>query len=325
MARVVVVTGASSGVGRATARHFASRGWDVGLVARNAAALENARREVESLGRRARVALADVADAGAVERAADEVERELGPIDVWVNNAMASVFAAVQDIRPDEIRRVTEVTYLGTVYGTMSALRRMRRRGRGVIIQVGSALGYRAIPLQSAYCGAKHALLGFTEALRCELLHDKSPVRLVTVNLPAINTPQFDQVRSRLPGRPRPVAPVYQPEVAARAIYAAVRLRRRELNVGYMCSTAILGGHLAPGLTDRYLAATGYEAQLEPGPPPVGDNLFRPPAGDPGAHGSFDAEAWPRSAHLWFELHRGAVLAALAVVAAAAAWGRRHV
>lgn len=322
---VAVVTGASSGVGRATARLFAEKGYDVALVARNRAALEAARAEVRARGRRACAVACDVSDAAGLDAAAATVEELLGPIDVWVNSAMVSVFSPAAELAPEELRRVTEVTYLGAVFGTLAALKRMRPRGRGVIVQVGSALAYRGIPLQSAYCGAKHALQGFNEALRCELLHEGSGVRTIMVNLPAVNTPHFDVVRTRLPGRPRPVAPVYQPEVAARAVLAAAtRVRRRELNVGVMSSAAILGSAVAGGLADRWLARTGYASQQSPEPvePGRADNLFAPPERDLGARGRFDPESASRSPHLAFELHRGAWLAALAVAAACLAWRR---
>ena len=316
--RVAAITGASSGVGRACARLFADRGWDVGLIARNVPALENARAEVEALGGRALVAPADVADAAAVEASAAAIERELGPIEAWINSAMTSVFSPVERLEPLELERVTAVTYLGNAYGTMAALRRMRPRDRGVIVQVGSALAYRAIPLQAAYCAAKHALQGFTESVRCELLHERSRVRVSMVQLPALNTPHFEVARSRLPGQPRPVAPVYEPEIAARAVYdAATRLRRREFNVGWMSSGSIVANNLVPGLLDRYLARTGWRSQQLPEPAPAdrADNLFAPPDRDLGARGRFGGESASRSPHLWFERHRRPL--ALAGLAAA--------
>src|SRR5438105_11498083 len=255
---VVVITGASAGVGRATVREFARHGAHIGLVARGRDGLEGARREVEEAGGRALVLPTDVADADAVETAAETVERELGAIDVWVNNAMASVFSPVKAMRADEFRRVTEVTYLGCVHGTLSALRRMQPRDRGTIVQVGSALAYRSIPLQSAYCAAKHAIVGFTDSLRCELRHDGSRVHLTVVHLPALNTPQFDWVRSRLPRRAQPVPPIYQPEVAARAIWWAAHHRRREVHVAFPTVLAIQAEKIAPGVLDRYLGRTGY-------------------------------------------------------------------
>lgn len=322
---VAVVTGASSGVGRATARLLAENGYDVALVARNRGALEHAKAEVESRGGRACAVVCDVADAAGLDAAAATVEELLGPVDVWVNSAMVSVFSPVAELEPEELRRVTEVTYLGAVFGTLAALKRMRPRGRGVIVQVGSALAYRGIPLQSAYCGAKHALQGFNEALRCELLHERSGVRTIMVNIPAVNTPHFDVVRTRLPGRPRPVAPVYQPEVAARAILAAAtRVRRRELNVGVMSSLAIASSAVAGAFADRWLARTGYASQQSSEPVEAGrrDNLFAPPERDLGAHGRFDAESASRSPHLAFELRRGAWLAAAALAAVCLVWRR---
>src|SRR5262249_50312901 len=251
---VVAVTGASAGVGRATARAFAREGADVGLIARGRERLEAAKHEIEATGRRAVVAEADVADSNQVESAAELIEDELGPIDVWVNNAMATVFAPVSDTTPEEFRRATEVTYLGSVWGTMSALRRMRARDDGVIVQVGSALAYRGIPLQGAYCGAKHALQGFLESLRTELLHEGSNVRVTMVQLPALNTPQFTWSRAKLPHSPQPVPPIFQPEVAADAIVWAASHPRREVMVGWPTVKAIVGNAVAPSVADRYLA-----------------------------------------------------------------------
>jgi NAD(P)-dependent dehydrogenase (short-subunit alcohol dehydrogenase family) len=295
---VVVVTGASSGVGRACAREFARRGARVALLARGRDGLEAAKAELDV---RSLALEVDVADADAVENAAARVEDELGPIDVWVNNAMLSVFAPIKELEPDEIRRVTEVTYLGTVYGTMAALRHMLPRDRGVIVQVGSALAYRAIPLQAAYCGAKHAIEGFTESLRCELLHDKSDVHVTMVQLPALNTPHFDVVRSRLPRHPKPVPPIYQPEVAARAIVWSAEHPRRELWVGRSTVLALVANRFVPGLLDRYLARTAYDAQQtdQPVSPDRPDNLEDALPGDRGAHGEFGAEARERSFQLW--------------------------
>src|SRR5215813_7147603 len=258
---VVVITGASAGVGRATAREFAKRGAHIGLLARGRDGLEAARREVEEMGGRALALPVDVADADRVEAAAAEVEEKLGPIDVWVNNAMTSVFSPVKEMKPEEFKRVTEVTYLGAVYGTLSALKRMLPRDHGVIVEVGSALAYRGIPLQAAYCGAKHAIQGFVDSLRCELLHDGSNVQVTMVQMPALNTPQFGWVKSRLPHKAQPVPPIYQPEVAADAIYFAGHNPRREFYVGFSTVKAIIGNKLIPGVADWYLARRGYTAQ----------------------------------------------------------------
>jgi NAD(P)-dependent dehydrogenase (short-subunit alcohol dehydrogenase family) len=298
---VVVITGASAGVGRATARKFGRAGACVGLVARGRDGLEAARREIEELGGRAVMAMTDVADAGAVEAAAEQVEESFGEIDIWINNAMASVFSPIHEMSADEFRRVTEVTYLGIVHGTLAALRRMRRRNRGIIVQVGSALAYRAIPLQAAYCAAKHAVQGFTESLRCELLHDKSKVQVTMVQLPALNTPQFGWVKSRLPRKAQPVPPIFQPELAADAIYFAAHHPRREFYVGWPSAKAIVANKFVPGLLDRFLARTGYDSQQYDGPEDEDrpNNLYEAVAGDHGAHGSFDARAKSWSAQWW--------------------------
>lgn len=323
MPQVVVVTGASAGVGRATARAFAERGAHLALIARGQDGLEAARREVEALGSRALALPLDVADADAVEAAAERIERQLGPIDVWVNNAMASVFSPVKETTPEEYRRVTEVTYLGYVYGTLAALKRMLPRDRGAIVQVGSALAYRGIPLQSAYCGAKHAIQGFCDSLRCELLHDGSRVHLTMVQMPALNTPQFGWVKSRLPRKPQPVPPIFQPEVAARAIVWAAHHRRREVWVGLPTVVAIAGNRIAPWVADRYLARTGYDSQQYDGAadPDRPHNLWRPLPGDAGAHGAFDERAKSFNLQSWLNLHRaplalaGALLAGIAGIA----------
>ena len=319
----VAVTGASSGVGRATAHAFAREGATVGLIARGREALDATAAEVRSLGGRPVVLPCDVADADAVEAAATELS-EHGAIDVWVNNAMASVFAPVWEIGAEEFRRVTEVTYLGVVNGTLSALSRMRPRGEGTIVQVGSALAYRGIPLQGAYCACKHAIQGFNESLRCELRHESSPVRVTMVQLPAMNTPQFEMVRSRLPYRAQPVPPIYQPEVAARAILAAAkRPHRREWWVGGSTAITLLGNAVAPGLGDRYLARTGFESQQteEPEPENRPDNLFSPLPGRRSARGRFDDRAHACSAQWQLTRHRrvlGAGAAALALAAGVA-------
>jgi NAD(P)-dependent dehydrogenase (short-subunit alcohol dehydrogenase family) len=317
--RVVVVTGASAGVGRAIVRAFAREGADLGLLARGVDGLEGARREVEAAGGRAIATPTDVADAHQVESAAERIERELGPIDVWVNNAMVSVFSPVKELQADEVKRVTEVTYLGVVYGTMAALKRMLPRDRGTIVQVGSALAYRGIPLQAAYCGAKHAIQGFTESLRCELLHDRSRVHVAMVQLPAMNTPQFDWVKSRLPRQPQPVPPIYEPEVAADAVVWAASHRRREMSVGVPTVEAIWGNKLASPLLDRYLARSGYDSQQtdEPADPNRRDNLWQPLPGDHGAHGRFAARSRNRSAQTWLNERLPAV-AALTIAGIAA-------
>jgi short-subunit dehydrogenase len=304
--RVVVITGASAGVGRAAARAFADGGGAVALLARGQDGLAAARSEVERAGGRCVVVPTDVADAEQVEAAADIVERDLGPIDVWVNNAMTSVFSPASELAPAEAERVTAVTYLGSVHGTLAALRRMLPRDRGVIVQVSSALAFRAIPLQALYCGAKHAMKGFMESVRTELLHDGSAVRVTMVHLPALNTPQFELVETRLPRHPRPVAPIYQPEVAADAIVWAAERAPRDLFVGLSTIAAVSANKVAPGLVDRYLARTGFEAQQTDDPVAPGrpTNLWEPVAGDHGAHGLFDGEARPRSALLWARRHR---------------------
>jgi NAD(P)-dependent dehydrogenase (short-subunit alcohol dehydrogenase family) len=293
MPETVVITGASAGVGRATAHAFAAQGAQIGLMARGARALQAAAAEVEKRGGKALALPLDVADPNAVEAAADSVENQFGPIDIWVNCAMATIFAPFHRISPEEYRRATEVTYLGFVYGTMAALKRMRRRNRGTIVQVGSALSYRAIPLQSAYCGAKFAIRGFTDSLRTELMHDGADVNLVMVQMPALNTPQFNWARNKMSRRPQPVPPIFQPEIAADAIVYAAYSRRREVWVGGSSVQAIVANKLFPGLLDRYLAKNGYTGQLtdEPADPGQPDNLFDPVSGDPDTHGRFDSRA----------------------------------
>ncbi|GAA4056669.1 SDR family oxidoreductase [Actinomadura miaoliensis] len=330
--RVVVVTGASGGVGRATARLFGTRRARVALLARGETGLQAAAEEVRDAGGRPLPLTVDMADFDQVDRAADRIERELGPIDVWVNVAFSSVFAEFWDIEPEEFRRATEVTYLGFVHGTRAALDRMRPRGRGVIVQTGSALAKRGIPLQSAYCGAKHAIQGFYESLRCELMHDRSGVQMTMVHLPAVNSPQFSWLLSRLPRHAQPVPPIYQPEVAARAlVYAAEHPRRREYWVGASTVGTLLANRLVPGLLDRYLARTGYDSQQtgEPRDPDQPANLWEPADGkdgkDFGAHGVFDARAHQRSPQTWAAQHRLALGAAGGALAAAAGvcWWRR--
>jgi short-subunit dehydrogenase len=294
MREIVVITGASAGAGRATAIEFARQGASaVVLLARGRDGLEGARRDVEAHGVRALAIQVDVAEPDAVEAAAAQVEDELGPIDVWVNNAMATVFSRFLDVTPEEYRRATEVSYLGCVWGTLAALRRMAPRGRGTIVQVGSGLAYRAIPLQAPYCGAKHAIQGFTESVRSELIHDGIDVHLTMVQLPALNTPQFEWGRTKLPHHPQPVPPIFGPEVAARAIVWAARHHRREVNVGLSTRVAIAGDRLAPWLGDLYLAKTAFSAQQtdEPVPPDRPDNLFEPVPGDHGVEGPFRERA----------------------------------
>jgi len=314
--QVVVVTGASSGVGRAIARAFGRARSRVGLIARTREALENAAREIHEGGGEALVLPLDVSDARAVQQAADEVAARWGRIDTWVNDAMVSVFSPVSQTTPEEYRRVTEVNYLGTVHGTLAALRHMRATGEGTIIQIGSALVYRSIPLQSAYCASKAAIRGFTDSLRCELVHEKSRIRVTMLQLPAVNTPQFEVMRTRLPRHPKPVPPIYQPEAIAQAVLRVAAKPVREMWLAPSAIAAIVGQRLAPGLLDRYLGRRGYEAQQTGEPVAAGrpDNLFAPLPGDRGAHGRFDAEARPRSLEMSARLRARA----LAVAAAAA-------
>lgn len=327
---VVVITGASAGVGRAAAHRFARGGARVALLARGSKALEGAERELAERGCKVLAIPVDVANAEEVEAAAAKVEAELGPIDVWVNAAMATIFAPVTDITPAEFQRATEVTYLGAVHGTMAALKRMRARNRGKIVQVGSALAYRAVPLQSAYCGAKFAIRGFTDALRVELMHEKSRVGLTMVQLSAFNTPQFQWGRTRMSRRPQPVPPIFQPEVAAEGIYYAAYHKRRELWVGYPAVKAIIGNGLAPWLADRVLAKTGYSSQLDDQPLPVDrpDNLFKPVDRDLGTHGRFDQRSRGFSPQLWANTNRRVLVAGVlgaALIATKALWsGRRR-
>jgi short-subunit dehydrogenase len=314
MSRVVVVTGASAGVGRATAQAFGKRGDRVALLARGQDGLEGAREEVEAVGGQALAIPTDVADADEVETAAQRAERELGPIDVWVNDAMTTVFSPFNQLTAEEYKRATEVTYLGYVWGTMAALKRMLPRDRGVIVQVGSALSYRAIPLQAPYCGAKFAIRGFTDSIRTELIHDKSNVHITMVQLPAVNTPQFNWCRTRLPNHAQPVPPIYQPEVPAEAIVWAAAHRRRELWVGRSTVKAIIANKLVPGLADRYLGKTGFSAQQtqQPVAPDRPDNLFEPVDGMHATHGIFDDKATNSSPELWLAEHRSLVAGAAA-------------
>jgi NADP-dependent 3-hydroxy acid dehydrogenase YdfG len=324
VSRVVVITGGSAGVGRATAIALGRRGARVALLARGADKLEAAAADVRRAGGEALVVCADVADAGAVEAAAARAEAELGPIDVWINNAMTAVLAPVAETSAEDFRRVAEVNYLGTVHGTQAALRRMRPRDAGVVVQVGSALAYRAIPLQATYCSTKHAIRGFTDSLRCELRAERSGVRVIMVQLPGLNTTQFTWVRTTLARRPKPVAPFYQPEVAARAIlWAADHPRRRELWAGGTTAATIMANKLVPGLADRYLAATNIEAQqddvaIDPGRP---DYLHHPLPGDRGSHGPYDDEAKVRSLQLLATEHRRLLWGAAATAGTAAAAG----
>ena len=322
-AEVVVITGASAGVGRATAAAFARQGARIGLLARGVERLEDARREVESLGGQALVLPTDVADAEQVEAAAAAVEEAFGSIDIWVNNAMVSVFSPIKEMQPEEFKRVTDVTYLGYVYGTLAALKRMLPRNHGVIVQVGSALAYRGIPLQSAYCGAKHAIEGFTDSLRVELMHDKSRVKVTMVQMPALNTPQFRWVKSRLPNKAQPVPPIYAPEVAADAIVWAAHNPRRELIVGGSALQGILMEKFLPGIADRILASTGYKSQQtsEPRDPNRPHNLWEPVPGHQDATGVFEDRTRDRSLQLTFAKNRNkfslAIMGLMALITAA--------
>jgi NAD(P)-dependent dehydrogenase (short-subunit alcohol dehydrogenase family) len=308
---VVVVTGASAGVGRAVVRRFAQDGARIGLIARSTERLEAAAGEVREMGGEALVLPLDTADADAVEAAAARVEETLGPIDIWINVAMVTVLSPVSAMTAEEYRRVTEVTYLGNVHGTLSALRRMKPRNRGVIVQVGSALAYRSIPLQSAYCAAKHAVVGFTDSLRSELIHERSAVELTVVQLPAVNTPQFEWARNKLPRRAQPLPPIFEPEVIADAIHHAAHHPRREYWLGFPAIKAILGQKFAPGLADHILASEAYQGQMTDEPREVGrpDNLYEPVAGDYGAHGRFSDRSSSSSPAIWASEHRDALIA----------------
>jgi NAD(P)-dependent dehydrogenase (short-subunit alcohol dehydrogenase family) len=325
MTETVVITGASAGIARATARLYGERGANVGLIARGEAGLDGAVNDVVQAGGKALAVSTDVADYAQVQEAARQVEELFGPIDVWINVAFTSVFAPFAEISAAEFRRVTEVSYLGFVHGTMVALELMRPRDRGTIVQVGSALGERSIPLQSAYCGAKHAINGFTSSLRCELLHEKSGVNVTVVQMPAVNTPQFSWVRSKLPNHPQPVPPIYQPEVAARAVvYAAGHPRRKQYWVGGSTAATLAGNRIIPALLDRYLARTGYDSQQtgQKAAPDRADNLCEPADGPGGhdysPHGIFDDVSHDRSPQLWMSQHAGLLTAASAATAAIA-------
>ena len=326
--QVVVVTGASGGVGRAIAHAFAKRGADVALLARGKEGLDAAAREVEALGGRALILPTDVADHEQVEAAAAAAEKHFGPIDVWVNDAMATVFAPFADTTPEEFARATQVTYLGAVYGTMAALRRMRPRDHGTVVQVGSALAYRAIPLQAAYCGAKFAIRGFTDSVRTELLHDKSKVWISMVQLPAVNTPQFSWCRTKMPDHPQPVAPIYQPEVPAAVVVYAAHHRRREIWVGGSAVEAIVANKIAPRFLDWYLAKTGFKSQQMQGRPVSTDrpnNLFKPVPADAATHGIFDDRSKRRSFQVWATTHRAALAGAITLgIGVATALARRN-
>ncbi len=312
MGKIVVVTGGGAGVGRATAREFAARGDDVALIGRDGARLEVAAEELRATGVRALAVPADVANAEEVQAAADLIEERLGPIDIWVNNAMVTVFAPVADLTAEELRRATEVTYLGTVHGMMAALQRMRKRNRGTIVNVGSALAYRSVPLQAVYCGAKSAIRGFTDSLRSEIIHDKLDIGLTMVHLPAVNTPQFNWALNKTGHRAQPVPPIYQPEVPARAIVYATTVRRREIWVGLPTIKAILANRIAPGFADWYLAKYGYSSQMaaEPTAANAPSNLYDAVPGGYSAHGRFDTQARTRSWEMLSDQHRPLVAAA---------------
>lgn len=313
---VVVVTGASAGIGRATALLFGRKKFSVGLISRNQERLHSLKEEIETLGGKAFIAICDVSHPDQLESAAEEIESELGPISIWINNAMVSVFSPFSEIAPDEYKRVTEVTYLGFVYGTRTALKRMIPRDKGTIIQVGSALAYRGIPLQSAYCGAKHAIKGFTESVRCELMHDKRNIQISMVQMPALNTPQFNWVKSRLKHKPQPVPPIYQPEVAARAIYFASCYYRREWSVGISTVIAISLNHFIPGILDRYLAKHGFKSQEYDGldDPKRPNNLFKSVDGDYSSHGDFDNRARKHSFQFWLSKHRNVIFGLILLI-----------
>lgn len=327
--KVVVVTGASGGIGRATAQAFARPSARIALLARGERGLEGTRRDVEAAGAEALVLPTDVADFEQVERAASEIERRWGRIDVWVNNAMVTVFGPVEKLDPRDLKRATEVTYLGAAYGTMAALKRMRKQSSGVIVQVGSALAYRAIPLQAAYCAAKHALRGFTDAVRSELMHERSPIHITSVHLSAFNTPQFDWAKNLTDQRAEPVPPIFQPELAAEAIVWAANHRRREVYVGWPAVKAVLANKMVPGVLDRILAQQGYSGQLTQEPNPSDcENLYMPCDTNPGSHGRFDGEAKTWSLQWLMTSNPGATLAlataAVGLLAASVLGARRY-
>ncbi len=314
--QVVVVTGASAGVGRAAALAFGKLGMHVGLLSRNKERLESLKIEIENLGGKAHIVIADVSNPEEVDKAVQNIEDNLGPIDIWVNNAMTSVFCFFHDIPPQEFKRVTEVTYLGFVYCTQAVLKRMLIRNKGIIIQVGSALAFRGIPLQSAYCGAKHAIKGFTESLRSELLHVKSHVKITEVNMPALNTPQFNWVKSYLPRKPQPVPPIYQPEVAANAIVHAAFHYRPSWYVGLSTLITVWGNRIAPWFADWYLAKSGVSSQQYNGTADANlpNNLFKSVDGPFGAHGDFDKRAHFHSPYLWMSQHRKFIILAVFII-----------
>jgi len=324
---VVVITGASGGVGRATVREFARHGAAIGLLARGVDGLQGAAREVEQLGGRALVLPTDVSEVGQVEAAAAAVETQLGPIDIWINDAMVSTFSPFMSLTPDEFHHITEVTYLGYVWGTRAALQRMLPRNRGTIVQVGSALAHRSIPLQSAYCGAKHAIEGFTESIRTELLHNKSAVHVTVIELPGVNTTQFEWTRNKMDEKPKPVGTIYQPEVIADAIYYLAHTRRKEMWVGWPTVESIVGEKLAAAALDHYLADAAWDGSLSgtPKDPAAPDNFYQPVPGDHGARGPFTNQAKTRSTQVWLDKHRGPLAwagAGLAALAGTAAWSR---